>query len=171
MTHDELAAAIASASKLNGSFTLRSGQVSDTYFDKYQFEADPNLLAAIAREMAEMIPTKTDVLAGLELGGIPLATALSLKTGLPAAYVRKERKTYGTCQIAEGAAVAGKHVTIIEDIITTGGAVIDAVEHLRADGALIETVICVILRAEETPVGLSDLGLNVVPVFRQDELN
>ncbi len=170
MEKPELASALTRAAKLSGSFKLRSGQISDTYFDKYQFESDPKLLKAIALEMAKLVPTNTDVLAGLELGGVPLATAISLESNLPAAYVRKERKTYGTLKIAEGAEVNAKRVTIIEDIITTGGAVIDAVHHLREDGARIETVVCVILRAEEPPQGLLDLGLTIQPVFRQNDL-
>lgn len=166
----ELAREIVAVAQLSGSFELRSGLVSDTYFDKYRFESDPGLLGKIADAMVPLIPRDTQVLAGLELGGVPVATALSLTSGLPQIFVRKARKPYGTRRLAEGPDFAGKRVTIIEDIITTGGAVIDAVNELRADGALVTEVVCVILRQEETPKGLSALGLNVTPLFRLSDL-
>lgn len=99
-----LAYRIRQCARLNGSFKLRSGKVSDTYFDKYQFEADPALLRSIAEAMAALVPRDTDVLAGLEMGGIPIVTLLSQVTGLPAAFIRKEPKAYGTCRYAEGTA-------------------------------------------------------------------
>jgi orotate phosphoribosyltransferase len=102
---DELADRINSVSRLTGTFTLRSGQIASEYFDKYRFEAQPALLAEIATAMAPLIPEGTEVLAGLEMGGIPIATALSMHTGIPAAFVRKEAKTYGTAQLAEGTPV------------------------------------------------------------------
>lgn len=83
MQKSELARKIVEIAQLRGSFELRSGQISDTYFDKYRFEADPALLAEIARQMAPLIPENPQVLAGLELGGVPVATAISLETGLP----------------------------------------------------------------------------------------
>lgn len=170
MERSELAEAIVQASQLSGTFELRSGQISDTYFDKYQFEANPALLDAISDALLPLIPLDTDVLAGLELGGIPLATALSLKTGLDQIFVRKARKAYGTKKLAEGPDFSGKRVTLVEDIISTGGAVIDGTKELRADGADVRNVLCVILRAEETPPGLEALGLKVTPLFKMSEL-
>src|SRR5687767_6910299 len=95
----DLARRVGEACRLTGSFTLRSGQVSDTYFDKYLFEADPALLRDVADAAVALIPAGTEVLAGLELGGVPVATALSLATGLPVAFVRKEAKKYGTAKL------------------------------------------------------------------------
>src|SRR5450759_292189 len=106
-TMSTLPAAIKKCARLTGHFVLRSGNVSDTYFDKYQFEADPHLLLAIAHEMAALIPKGTEVLAGLEMGGIPIVTLLSRVTGLPAAFIRKEPKEYGTCRYAEGMSLKG----------------------------------------------------------------
>lgn len=166
----KLAREIVNIAQLKGSFELRSGQISDTYFDKYRFESNPALLAHIADQMVPLVPEGTEILAGLELGGVPIATALSLATGLPQIFVRKARKPYGTRRLAEGIDFAGARVTIVEDIITTGGAVIDAVKELRADGAEVSEVVCVILRQEETPEGLVDLGLNVTPLFRLSDL-
>jgi orotate phosphoribosyltransferase len=111
----ELARDLDARCRLRGQFVLRSGQVSDTYFDKYLLEADPRLLARVAARMAALIPDGTHLLGGLELGGIPLATAVSQLTGLPTLFVRKQAKTYGTTKLAEGDDPAGRRVTLIED--------------------------------------------------------
>src|SRR3954454_17983879 len=102
MSLDELAQRVNSIARLTGTFTLRSGQIATEYFDKYRFEADPVLLADIAAALVPLLLPDTQVLAGLELGGVPTATALSLQTGIPAAFVRKEAKASGTAQLAEG---------------------------------------------------------------------
>jgi orotate phosphoribosyltransferase len=134
MSLDQLAQRVNSIARLTGTFTLRSGQVATEYSHKYRFEADPVLLADIAAALVPLLPPDTEVLAGLELGGVPIATALSLQTGIPAAFVRKEAKTYGTAQLAEGAAIDGKRVTVIEDVITTGGQVRSHAAAARARG-------------------------------------
>src|SRR5262245_13679033 len=104
----DLARKLARLCHLEGEFRLRSGQVASTYFDKYLFEAEPEVLGLVASRMAGMVPEGTEVLAGLELGGVPVATALSLATGIPAAFVRKEAKRHGTAKLAEGRDVAGR---------------------------------------------------------------
>ena len=129
-----LAADIDAACRLSGTFTLRSGQVSHEYFDKYLFETSPALLARVAEAMVELVPEDTELLGGLEMGGIPIATVLSSRTGLPALFVRKKAKEYGTCKLAEGPDVAGRRITLVEDVITTGGAVRDATKALREAG-------------------------------------
>ena len=134
MADETLARDIDATCRLTGEFTLRSGQVADTYFDKYLFEAQPALLDRVAAQMLDLLPEDTELLGGLELGGIPIATMVSAKTGLPALFVRKQAKEYGTCKLAEGPDVAGRRVTIIEDVITTGGAVRDATRALREAG-------------------------------------
>ena len=113
MNKTELAKKIYDVAHLTGEFKLRSGQISHEYFDKYRFEAQPALLREIAKQMVPLIPPGTEVLAGLEMGGIPIATALSLETGLPCVFVRKEAKAYGTCQFAEGLDVKGKKVLVL----------------------------------------------------------
>jgi orotate phosphoribosyltransferase len=142
-----LARRVGEACRLTGTFTLRSGQVSTTYFDKYLFEADPELLREVAAAAVRLIPAGTEVLAGLELGGVPVATALSLATGLPAAFVRKEAKKYGTAKLAEGAEIAGRQVLIVEDIVTTGGQVVLSARDLRERGAKLVGALCVIDRS------------------------
>lgn len=165
-----LAARVGERCRLTGDFTLRSGQVASTYFDKYLFEADPELLAAIAAHMAKLVPDTTEVVAGLELGGVPVATAISLATGLPAAFVRKEAKTYGTARLAEGADVAGRQVLIIEDVITTGGQAAASAAQLRERGATVDTVLCVVDRSGANHPALDALNLSVHALFTSDDL-
>lgn len=161
MTKAELAKKIYDVAYLTGSFKLRSGQTSHEYFDKYRFEAQPFLLREIAKQMAPMIPEGTEVLAGLEMGGIPIATALSLETGLPCAFVRKEAKPYGTCLFAEGTPIEGKRICIIEDVVTTGGQVILSTQDLRGVGALVNDVLCVIHRGNGHEPKLAEIGLRM----------
>jgi orotate phosphoribosyltransferase len=141
-----IARKISEVSKLTGEFVLRSGQVTDTYFDKYLFESDPVLLKAIAEEMAELVPSDTEVLAGLDLGGIPLVTALSQVTGIPAAFIRKKPKEYGTRKYAEGADLTSKNVVLVEDVVSTGGAILNILAMLNADGIAPTLALCVIDR-------------------------
>ena len=166
-----LAADIDSVCRLSGTFTLRSGQVSSEYFDKYLFEADPALLARVAQQMAGLVPDDTEMLGGLELGGIPIATVISGLTGHPTLFVRKKAKEYGTCKLAEGPDVAGRRVTLVEDVITTGGAVRDATNALREAGAVVEVVVCAIDRSPEGENPLADVGLEVRPLLTKAELD
>jgi len=165
-----LARRIYDVAHLTGTFTLRSGAVSTEYFDKYRFESDPVLLREIAEAMAPLVPDGTEVLAGLELGGVPLAVALSQVTGLPALFVRKEAKTYGTCRLAEGGKIDGKRVTVVEDVVTSGGQVVLSCGDLRDRGALVETALCVIDRESGGPAALAELAIELRPLFTMTEL-
>jgi orotate phosphoribosyltransferase len=158
------------SSHLTGHFVLRSGATSDVYFDKYLFEADPPLLWDIAEAMAPMVPDDTDALAGLELGGVPLATVLSQVTGLPTRFVRKEPKTYGTRRLAEGGDIDGRRLLVVEDVITTGGQVRTSVADLRGQGAVIETVLCVINREQGGATNLAEDDLKLAALFTASEL-
>ncbi|WP_204163741.1 orotate phosphoribosyltransferase [Nocardioides solisilvae] len=166
-----LAADIDATCRLTGEFTLRSGQQATEYFDKYLFEAQPALLARVAEQMVALLPEGTELLGGLELGGVPIATMVSARTGLPALFVRKKAKEYGTCKLAEGPDVAGRRVTLIEDVITTGGAVRDATRELRAAGAIVEVVVCAIDRSPEGENPLAEVGLEVRPVLTKAQLD
>ncbi len=155
-----LVSQIAKIATLRGQFKLRSGITASTYFDKYLFEAQPHILNPLSAIMATLLPPHTEVIAGLELGGIPLATAISLRTSLSSVFVRKQAKPYGTEKAVEGPSIKGKRVTIIEDVVTTGGAIIDAVAKLRSCGAEVDTVVCAIWRGGDlTP--LVDAGLEL----------
>jgi orotate phosphoribosyltransferase len=170
MKNKELAIKIYDIAHLTGEFLLRSGKISHEYFDKYRFESDPLLLNEIGEGMMSLIPKGTEVLAGLEMGGIPLATVLSLKTGLPTIFVRKEAKKYGTCKVAEGQDFAGKKVCIIEDVVTTGGQIIYSADDLRKLGAIVDSVLCVIVREEKASTTLSEAGLTLHPLYTMEEL-
>ncbi|PWW04895.1 orotate phosphoribosyltransferase [Paenibacillus cellulosilyticus] len=170
MDRTELAAQIYNIAHLTGHFTLRSGNTSDHYFDKYLFESNPTILAAIADQLAPLIPAGTEILAGLEVGGIPIATALALKTGIPAVFVRKKAKEYGTCKLAEGTDIAGKRVCIIEDVVTTGGQILLSAEDLKKYDARVESVVSVIAREPIGRTNLANANLLFRSLFRMEEL-
>ena len=165
-----LARRIYDTAHITGDFLLRSGARSHEYFDKYLFEADPALLKDIAGAMAALVPAGIDALAGLEMGGIPLATMLSQLTGLPVLFVRKKAKDYGTCKIAEGGTVKGRKLLIVEDVVTSGGAILDAAKALREEGAELAQVVCVIDRESGGPANLAEVRLDLRPLFRMAEL-
>lgn len=152
MLDQTLAADIRAIASLQGEFRLRSGQMSTTYFDKYRFEADPALLKRVAAEMIALLPPGSEFLAGLELGGVPIATAISLATGMPCVFVRKKAKDYGTCLAVEGGNIRSRSVVLIEDVITTGGAVADAAHLIREAGGEIVGVVCAIWRGAGDPL-------------------
>ena len=158
---DQLARDLDARCRLSGSFVLRSGVTATEYFDKFLFESDPVLLRRVAEGMAPLVPAGTDLLGGLELGGIPIVTALSAVTGLPALFVRKQAKAYGTKRLAEGGDARGRRVTLVEDVITTGGAVRAAAVALRADGATVTGVVCAIDRSVPGSNPLADVDVEI----------
>ncbi|MBN3511981.1 orotate phosphoribosyltransferase [Mycolicibacterium septicum] len=158
------------ACRLQGQFQLRSGQISHEYFDKYLFESDPQFVRHVCEAMVPLIPADTDLLGGLELGDVPLATVLSQPTGIPTLFVRKAAKTYGTCRLAEGADISGKTITLIGDVITTGE-VRDAAQALRSEHGTVATVICAINRSAEPATVLRDVALTVRVVLTKADLD
>ena len=170
MQKSKLAQEIYKAAYIKGDFLLRSGQRSNEYFDKYRFESNPTLLKSIAQEMAQLLPADIDALAGLEVGGIPIATAISLETGLPVCFVRKTAKEYGTCQFAEGFDVQGKKLCVIEDVVTSGGQVILSTQDLRKAGAHIHHAVCVIDREQGGREKLGEIDLQLISLFTMSEL-
>lgn len=166
-----LAARIKQCAKLSGQFKLRSGLVSDTYFDKYQFESDPSLLLSIAQAMVPLIPAGTQVLAGLEMGGIPVVTMLSQVTGLPAAFIRKQPKEYGTCRYSEGKSLVGKSFVLIEDVVSSGGAILDAIAMLKADGFRPKGALCVIDRQTGGGEALAEVDMPLRTLFTFAEID
>jgi orotate phosphoribosyltransferase len=167
---DPLARRIGEVARLEGSFRLRSGLTAGTYLDKYLLESDPELLGAVAERMRRMIPADADILAGLELGGVPVVTALSLASGLPAVYVRKAPKEYGTEKLAEGPGIDGRVVVVVEDVVTTGGQVRLSTVDLRERGALVTTALCVIDREQGGGDELAAIGLELRPLFRMSDI-
>jgi orotate phosphoribosyltransferase len=170
MTRTELAKKIYKASHITGEFILRSGQISNEYFDKYLFEGEPQLLRAIAAEMKTLIPDGIEALAGLEMGGIPVVTVLSQVSGLPALFVRKKAKEHGTCKLAEGGDFAGKRLLVVEDVVTVGGQILLSTAELRKRETIVEDVLCVIDREAGAKKALAGEGLRLHSLFTMSEL-
>ena len=166
----ELAQKIKSISFLQGKFKLRSGKTSSFYWDKYRFESEPELLKTILEEMQKLLPASFDKFAAMELGGIPLATGLSLKTGKPCLYVRKKAKNYGTCNLVEGGFNKGEKVVVIEDVITTAGQVCSSIKQMRSLGLIVKDVICVIDRQQGGRENLKRIGCPLNCLFTGEEL-
>jgi orotate phosphoribosyltransferase len=170
MPPTSLASQIYAACHVTGEFVLRSGRTTDEYFDKYQFEADPVLLDEVATRLAQLVPEPTEILAGLELGGIAVVTALGRHTGLPCAFVRKAAKSYGTGRLAEGAGVAGKQVLVVEDVVTSGGQIAVSARALRELGARVDHAMCVIDRQEGGAEALAADGIALRSLLSRDDL-
>jgi orotate phosphoribosyltransferase len=167
---DDLAAEIRDRCLVSGDFVLRSGQRTNIYLDKYRAEADPEVLLQAGRKMAADVQPGTELLAGLELGGVPLAVILSQVTGLPTRFVRKQPKDYGTRLQVEGGEVDSRQVTVVEDVVTSGGAVVDGVEALRAAGAIVDAAVCLILRDETAVERLAEHGVELRSAFTLAEI-
>jgi orotate phosphoribosyltransferase len=169
----DLAAAIRSAALLEGDFVLRSGRRSSYYLDKYRFGTRPDLLrpigAAIAAAVREHEPDAVR-LAAPELGAVTLATAAALELGLPFVIVRGRAKEYGTANRIEGAFEAAESVCLVEDVVTSGGAALEAVEALRAAGLRVSTAICVVDREEGGADALARAAVRLWPLYRASEL-
>jgi orotate phosphoribosyltransferase len=172
VTREQLAQRVAERALLHGDFVLRSGKRSSVYLDKYRFETDPALLAPIGAALGELAASTPppDRLAGPELGAVPLAAAAALACGIPFLIVRKATKDYGTEGRIEGVYEAGERVLAIEDVVTTGGALVAAIEVLRAAGLTVERALCVLDREEGGGEALAALGVHLEPLFRRADL-
>jgi orotate phosphoribosyltransferase len=152
-------------------FTLSSGEKSSIYIDKYAFESTPEILRGIAHALNEILPEETELLAGTELGGIPLSTSLSLISDIPQVFVRKDVKGYGTKNIIEGRIpIVGRNVCVIEDIVTTGEQTMATIEKLRKEQAVVKNALCVVLRESEAAIRLSEQGIKLLPLFTFEQL-
>mgnify|MGYP001554487493 CR=1 FL=1 len=148
MDHATLAQRVKQVALLEGDFTLRSGKKSRFYFDKYLFETQPDILEAMGLEIARHLPAGTTRIAGPELGAVALAAAASLAAKIPFFIVRNAKKDYGTSKTIEGKLEPGDQVVLVEDIVTTGGQVIEAIKNITAAGATVTTVIVALDRLE-----------------------
>jgi orotate phosphoribosyltransferase len=173
---EELGKSLLDVAFLQGDFVLRSGKRSKYYLDKYLFETDPQVLRGIVHEMAMMVRNELargvqyDRLAAPELGGVVLGAGLSLELGLPLLLVRKATKEYGTTKRIEGKFQAGERVAVIEDIVTSGGAAIQAAEALREAGMVVDDLFCVVDREEGGAEAASASGLVLRPLFTSSVL-
>jgi orotate phosphoribosyltransferase len=173
VSDDSLARALVEHAYLEGDFLLRSGKRSKYYLDKYRFETRPDLLKPLGERIAaavrEHAPDATR-LAGPELGAVALAAAASLESGLPFIIVRKEAKEYGTAKRIEGPYEEGECICLIEDVVTSGGALLDSIEALRGAGLVVHTAVCVVDREEGGADALARHAVRLRPLFRAGEL-
>lgn len=170
MEQEALARRLYEVAHLEGEFVLRTGQVISEYFDKYQFESDPSLLGAVSSHLSALVPPGAELLAGVELGGIPLVTALSLRTGLPAVFVHKQVKEYGTRRLVEGPKVSGKRLVVVDDIISSGAQVIESTCALVEQGAEILGLVCVIERLHGAREKIESNGWPLRALFTEPRL-
>lgn len=167
---EQLARDIVDAAVLRGRFTLRSGAVSDYYIDKFRLTTDPALLARIAEALEKLLPADTQRIAGTALGAVPLATALALRTGIPALFVRADAKAYGTGKAVEGVLESRNRTVLVEDVVTTGGAGVAALAALRGAGAEVVGAVCVVDREEGGAERFAEAGLPLRALFTRTEL-
>lgn len=151
-------ARLVQAAFLRGDFVLSSGRRSAFYIDKYLFETDPELLREIAHLLAGRLPAGTTRLIGPALGGVPLATALALETGLPFAIVRPGVKEYGTAKMIEGRVDRGDRAVVLEDVVTTGAQAVRAAQAVESAGARVLAILAVIDRHEGGREGVESAG-------------
>ena len=166
----ELGRDLVKASYLKGDFVLRSGRRSNRYFDKFLFETDPALLRRIGRHLAQLVPKETQRLAAPELGAVLLGGAVSMETGLPLVLVRKEPKGYGTSKQIEGVLTPNDRVTLIEDVVTTGGDSLRSAQVLRDAGAEVISLVVVLDRGEGGEDNIRAAGIPYSPLFRVSDL-
>ncbi len=170
MTREELAKRIADVSLLRGEFTLRSGRKSNYYLDKYRFETHPDVLRELGVMFAQRLSPAVDRIAGAELGAVALAAATAMACGKPFVIVRNQKKDYGTSKLVEGVLNAGETVMIVEDIMTTGGQVLEAVKSLEQAGAKIDKIVGVIDRMEGARENIESAGYRFESLFTVRDL-
>jgi orotate phosphoribosyltransferase len=169
----ELRRALRERAYLEGDFLLRSGRRSRFYLDKYRFSTQPDLLEAIGERIAAVVAEAEPSAARLaapELGAVPLAAAASLTSRLPFLIVRSEAKAYGTGNRIEGVFEAGDRVCLVEDVVTSGGAAVEAVGALREAGLECQTAICVVDREEGGADALARVAVRLRPVFSATDI-
>ena len=167
---EALARDLVAASYLKGDFVLRSGKRSNRYFDKFLFETEPELLERIGAHLATLVPRETQRLAAPELGAVLLGGAVSLETGLPLVLVRKEPKGYGTAKQLEGRFDRGERVTVIEDVVTTGGDSLRSIQALRDAGLEVIHLVVVLDRGEGGEENIREARIPYSPLFRISDL-
>jgi orotate phosphoribosyltransferase len=173
VSHDELGAMLVERALLHGDFVLRSGRRSSWYLDKYRFETEPELLRALGASLSDAVrECEPDAvrLAGPALGAVALAASAAMASGLPFIIVRGETKEYGTAKRIEGPFESGELVCLLEDVVTSGGALAEAVAALREEGLMVRHAVCVVDREEGGSDALARLGVRLRPLFRASEL-
>jgi orotate phosphoribosyltransferase len=173
VTRKELGALLVERALLEGDFVLRSGRRSSWYLDKYRFETDPEILRELGDVLAEEVRAcepDTVRLAGPALGAVALAASAAMASGVPFIIVRGETKEYGTAKRIEGLFERGELVCLLEDVVTSGGALAEAVSAVREEGLVVRNAVCVVDREEGGSDALARLGVRLRPLFRASEL-
>jgi len=165
MNINELAQKVKDTALLKGDFILSSGRRSNYYLDKYRIETRPDILSDVAEGLVGKIPPEANILAGPELGAIPLVTAVGLKMNIPFLLVRKKAKDYGTKKVVEGLYEKGQKVVLIEDVLTTGGQAITAADSLVELGLDVLKIVCVIDREEGAREAVEQAGYVFDPLL------
>lgn len=158
---------------LLGEFTLASGKKSTYYIDIKRAITDPSILSIIADKIVSLISKngiRFDKIAGVVVGSIPLAVAVSLKTGIPYVMVRKERKDHGTGKMIEGIVEKGERIIIIEDVVTSGVSASEAATILRNAGAIVDYVIAIVDREEGAKDFLKSINIELIPLLKSMDL-
>jgi len=170
LSDDQLIQRIKDTAVLHGDFTLRSGRTSQYYLDKYLFETQPDILAALGERFAQRLTPEVNRIAGPELGGVPLASATSMASGLPMVLIRNAKKDYGTAKQFEGKLEPGDTVMITEDIATTGGQSIEAANMLRDMGVTVDRIVVVIDRQEGARENIEQAGFAFEALLTKSDL-
>lgn len=170
MNRESLAVKIAETSILHGDFTLRSGRQSSWYIDKYLFTTQPEILLSLGKLFVKRFPPSTTLLAGAELGGIPLVATASMASNIPCIFVRDQKKKYGTSKQIEGKLTSSDHVVIIEDVATTGGQVLEVAAIIQDSGAKVVSIISVIDRCEGARENIESAGYKFESLFTAADL-
>jgi orotate phosphoribosyltransferase len=170
MTKEQLAKRIAEVSLLRGEFTLRSGRKSNYYLDKYLFETQPDVLIELGKMFAARVTPDVDRIAGAELGAVALAAATSIACGKPFVIIRNQKKDYGTSKLVEGRLEKGERVMIVEDVLTTGGQVIEAAKSIRDVDGVVVKIVAVIDRLEGARQNIEAAGYSFESLFTTKDL-
>jgi orotate phosphoribosyltransferase len=173
MSDSELGTRLVERALLEGEFVLRSGRRSTWYLDKYRFETEPDLLRTLGERIADAVrecEPDANRLAGPALGAVALAASASMASGLPFIIVRGATKEYGTAKRIEGSFEPGELVCLVEDVVTSGGALAEAVSAVRQEGLVVRNAVCVVDREEGGSDALARLGVRLRPIFRAEEL-
>jgi orotate phosphoribosyltransferase len=152
-----------------GEFTLTSGKKSNFYVDIKQASTDPKILKEIAESMANLVSGE-NIIAGMELGAVPIAVALALETKKPFLIIRKKERAHGTGKLIEGNMKSGDRILLVEDVTTTGRSVVAAAEIIRKEGGIVNRVLVVVDREEGASQLMEDNGLNLIPLVRASEM-